>query len=75
MDRLLYFRGNKKILMEEASECVLNFLHAMEQLKHECRHSWTSQGRQESVIKYSWLLALMLSVCSLPQYLNKLLTF
>lgn len=50
--------------MRESNEHILNFLHAMEQLKHECRHSWTSKGRQESVAEHSWRLALMLIVCA-----------
>lgn len=40
------------------------FLHEVEQLKQELRHSWTSQGRQESVAEHSWRLAVMLLVCA-----------
>ncbi len=50
--------------MRESHERVLNFLHAMEQLKNECRHSWTSKGRQESVAEHSWRLALILVICA-----------
>lgn len=50
--------------MSQTSERVLNFLHTMEQLKHECRHSWTSLGRQESVAEHSWRLAVMLIICA-----------
>lgn len=50
-------------MKEPNNKRVLNFLHAMEQLKHECRHSWTSKGRQESVAEYSWLLFYKMHVC------------
>lgn len=42
---------------------ILNFLHFSERLKTELRHSWLSNGRQESVAEHSWhisLLALLL---------------
>ncbi|MGI5959742.1 MAG: HD domain-containing protein [Massiliimalia sp.] len=38
---------------------LLSFLHAVEPLKYNTRHSWTSSGRQESVAEHSWRLALM----------------
>jgi len=43
---------------------ILRFLHIIERLKNECRHSWTSEGRQESVAEHSWRLALMVIICS-----------
>ncbi|NGX46875.1 MAG: hypothetical protein K1000chlam3_00242 [Chlamydiae bacterium] len=43
---------------------TLNFLHVIEQLKHELRHSWTSKGRQESVAEHSWRLCAMLIICA-----------
>lgn len=55
--------------MRESSERILNFLHSIEQLKHELRHSWTSKGRQESVADHSWRVALMLIICA--PYLDK----
>lgn len=55
--------------MKETSEYILNFLHAIERLKYELRHSWTSQGRRESVAEHSWRVALMLVVCA--PYLEK----
>lgn len=55
--------------MEDRSKGILDFLHAIEQLKQELRHSWTSKGRQESVAEHSWRLALMLVVCA--PYLDK----
>ena len=42
---------------------ILDFLQAAERLKKELRHSWLSDGRQESVAEHSWqacLLALLL---------------
>jgi putative hydrolases of HD superfamily len=38
---------------------IFSFINLMEQLKNECRHSWTSTGRQESVAEHSWRLAIM----------------
>jgi putative hydrolase of HD superfamily len=55
--------------MEDQSKGILDFLHAIEQLKQELRHSWTSNGRQESVAEHSWRLALMLVICA--PYLDK----
>ena len=38
---------------------MLQILHIAERLKDTLRHSWTSQGRRESVAEHSWRLALM----------------
>jgi putative hydrolase of HD superfamily len=38
---------------------VLDFLAVAERLKCELRHSWLSDGRQESVAEHSWQMALM----------------
>lgn len=38
---------------------ILNFLHKAEGLKRELRHSWLSDGRQESVAEHSWRMSLM----------------
>lgn len=40
-------------------EQVLKFLHILEKLKCNTRHSWTSNGRQESVAEHSFRLALL----------------
>lgn len=37
----------------------LNFLHRLEALKCNTRHSWTSTGRHETVAAHSWRLAMM----------------
>ena len=55
--------------MQKSCRGILDFLHAIEQLKQELRHSWTSNGRQESVAEHSWRLSLMLVICS--PYLDK----
>lgn len=38
---------------------LLNFLSILEKLKCRTRHSWTSNGRQESVAEHSFRLAVM----------------
>ncbi len=38
---------------------LLNFLSSIEQIKKEMRHSWLSDGRQESTAEHCWRLALM----------------
>ncbi|MCL2827982.1 MAG: HD domain-containing protein [Oscillospiraceae bacterium] len=38
---------------------LIEFLHVIEKLKCNTRHSWTSSGRQESVAEHSWRLAVM----------------
>ena len=37
----------------------LDFLHILEQLKCNTRHSWTSTGRHETVAAHTWRLAVM----------------
>ena len=37
----------------------LDFLHILEKLKCNTRHSWTSSGRHESVAEHSWRLSVM----------------
>lgn len=37
---------------------LLEILHVAEKLKNTYRHSWTSEGRRESVAEHSWRLAL-----------------
>ena len=41
----------------------LNFLNIIEKLKCNTRHSWTSNGRRESVAEHSWRLAVMALLC------------
>lgn len=38
---------------------ILEFLHKSEKLKTLLRHSWLSNGRQESVAEHTWRIALM----------------
>lgn len=38
---------------------LMDFLHTIEALKCNTRHSWTSTGRHESVAEHSWRLAVM----------------
>ena len=38
---------------------LLDFLHVLEKLKCNTRHSWTSSGRHETVAAHSWRLAVM----------------
>jgi putative hydrolases of HD superfamily len=40
-------------------KAILQFLHEVEKLKVELRHSWLSNGRQESVAEHTWRVALM----------------
>lgn len=42
----------------------IDFLNAIEKLKCNTRHSWTSNGRQESVAEHSWRLAIMAMLCA-----------
>lgn len=39
--------------------CMMDFLHKLEKLKCNTRHSWTSTGRHESVAEHSWRLGMM----------------
>ncbi|ACA45339.1 HD domain-containing protein [Clostridium botulinum] len=38
---------------------LIKFMSIAEKLKNNTRHSWTSDGRQESVAEHSWRLSLM----------------
>jgi len=51
---------------------TLKFLHVAEGLKRELRHSWLSDGRQESVAEHTWRVALMAMAIEeyLPQKVN-----
>lgn len=42
----------------------LDFLHKIEKLKCNTRHSWTSTGRRESVAEHSWRLSVMAMLCA-----------
>ncbi len=42
----------------------IDFLNKIEKLKCNTRHSWTSNGRQESVAEHSWRLAVMAMLCA-----------
>ena len=44
-------------------EQYVKFLNAIEKLKCNTRHSWNSNGRQESVAEHSWRLAVMAMLC------------
>lgn len=41
------------------AKALLRILYVAEKLKCNTRHSWTSDGRKESVAEHSWRLALM----------------
>lgn len=41
---------------------IHSFLHAIEGLKRLLRHSWLSDGRQESVAEHTWRMAIMAMV-------------
>jgi putative hydrolase of HD superfamily len=41
-------------------EMMISFLNKIEKLKCITRHSWTSDGRKESVAEHSWRLAIMI---------------
>lgn len=62
---LLYLNNRKGEVMRE----VLQLIHLGEGLKRELRHSWLSDGRQESVAEHSWRLTLM--AMALEPYLKK----
>lgn len=42
----------------------IEFVNVIEKLKCNTRHSWTSNGRQESVAEHSWRLAVMAMLCA-----------
>lgn len=48
---------------------ILQFIHVAEQLKKEMRHSWLSNGRQESVAEHTWRLTVM--AMALEPYLKQ----
>jgi putative hydrolase of HD superfamily len=48
---------------------ILDVLHLAERLKHEMRHSWLANGRQESVAEHTWRVALM--VIMVAPYLDQ----
>lgn len=48
---------------------MLEVLHLAEKLKYEMRHSWLSNGRQESVAEHTWRMSLM--VVLLEPYLDQ----
>ena len=43
---------------------LIDFLGIIEKLKCNTRHSWTSNGRKESVAEHSWRLAIMAMLCT-----------
>ena len=45
-------------------QAYIQFLNAIEKLKCNTRHSWTSSGRQESVAEHSWRLSVMAMLCA-----------
>lgn len=47
-----------KIKLEQLS-AILDVLKLAEKLKFELRHSWLSNGRQESVAEHTWRMSLM----------------
>lgn len=53
-------------------QSTFKFLHIAEGLKRELRHSWLSDGRQESVAEHTWRVALMAMAIEeyLPQKVN-----
>ncbi len=42
---------------DRAVEGVVDFLTLAERLKRELRHSWLSDGRQESVAEHTWMMS------------------
>ncbi|NCD71892.1 HD domain-containing protein [Mucilaginibacter agri] len=45
--------------MKVEAKKILEFLHVAENLKKLIRHSWLSDGRQESVAEHTWRMSLM----------------
>lgn len=45
--------------MQDVSKSILELLKLSERLKFELRHSWLSNGRQESVAEHTWQMTLM----------------
>ncbi|MEW4326881.1 HD domain-containing protein [Rossellomorea marisflavi] len=40
-------------------KAIMNLIHLSQKLKMEMRHSWLSDGRQESVAEHTWRVSLM----------------
>lgn len=45
--------------MKDRLQAILQTLKLAEKLKFELRHSYTSNGRQESVAEHTWRMSLM----------------
>ncbi|MDB5150310.1 MAG: family hydrolase [Mucilaginibacter sp.] len=45
--------------MKVEAKKILEFLHVTENLKKLIRHSWLSDGRQESVAEHTWRMSMM----------------
>ena len=45
--------------MKTEAKKILEFLHIAENLKKLIRHSWLSDGRQESVAEHTWRMSIM----------------
>lgn len=45
--------------MKIEAKKILDFLHVAENLKKLIRHSWLSDGRQESVAEHTWRMSIM----------------
>lgn len=54
--------ANRDPTMPNTVAAILQFLTLTERLKLELRHSWLSDGRQESVAEHSYQMALMVLV-------------
>lgn len=50
---------NKQETRKDQLSRILDVLHIAERLKHEMRHSWLTNGHQESVAEHTWRVALM----------------
>lgn len=46
-------------MRREEMQLLLEFIQVTEQMKIHTRHSWNSQGKQESIAEHSWRLSLM----------------
>ena len=63
-------RSNTKAKLAIKGQYIMNqreyikFLNVIEKLKCNTRHSWTSNGRHESVAEHSWRLAVMAMLCA-----------
>ncbi|MCS4224707.1 HD domain-containing protein [Sphingobacterium sp. BIGb0165] len=49
---------SNQIKLEQLS-AIMDVLKLAEKLKFELRHSWLSNGRQESVAEHTWRMSLM----------------